>query len=106
MKGADAVMLPMIRYNDWLEEECGNMARVGLRTLIFGKRYISPEEYQTFLQRYKDAQTALEYRCTTYLCCHTRVGMRENYHHFSRLRCSFSLLYADTLLLSWPGTCG
>ena len=29
MKGADTVMNRIVLYNDWLEEECGNMAREG-----------------------------------------------------------------------------
>ncbi|MFH4983423.1 hypothetical protein AB6A40_010132 [Gnathostoma spinigerum] len=29
MKGADTVMSSMVQYNDWLEEECSNMAREG-----------------------------------------------------------------------------
>jgi phospholipid-translocating ATPase len=29
MKGADVVMASIVQYNDWLEEECGNMAREG-----------------------------------------------------------------------------
>ncbi len=29
MKGADTVMSRIVQYNDWLEEECGNMAREG-----------------------------------------------------------------------------
>ncbi|KAG5460515.1 MAG: HAD-like domain-containing protein, partial [Olpidium bornovanus] len=32
-KGADAVVSKIVQYNDWLDEECGNMAREGLRTL-------------------------------------------------------------------------
>jgi len=29
MKGADTVMAQMVQYNDWLDEECSNMAREG-----------------------------------------------------------------------------
>jgi len=29
MKGADTVMASMVQYNDWLDEECSNMAREG-----------------------------------------------------------------------------
>ena len=29
MKGADAVMAKIVTYNDWLDEECNNMAREG-----------------------------------------------------------------------------
>ncbi|KAL7341781.1 hypothetical protein BJY59DRAFT_719763 [Rhodotorula toruloides] len=36
-KGADVVMARIVAYNDWLEEECGSMARERLRT---------PETYQ------------------------------------------------------------
>ncbi len=31
-KGADVVMAKIVAQNDWLDEECGNMAREGLRT--------------------------------------------------------------------------
>uniref|UniRef100_A0A6G5AE62 Putative phospholipid-translocating p-type atpase n=1 Tax=Rhipicephalus microplus TaxID=6941 RepID=A0A6G5AE62_RHIMP len=41
MKGADTVMSGIVQYNDWLDEECGNMAREGLRTLVVAKK-ISP----------------------------------------------------------------
>ncbi len=33
-KGADVVMAKIVAQNDWLDEECGNMAREGLRTLV------------------------------------------------------------------------
>lgn len=52
MKGADVVMAKIVQYNDWLEEECGNMAREGLRTLVFGKRQLTEEEYSQFARRY------------------------------------------------------
>jgi phospholipid-translocating ATPase len=29
IKGADTVLSQMVQYNDWLEEECSNMAREG-----------------------------------------------------------------------------
>lgn len=35
MKGADTVMSAMVQYNDWLEEECSNMAREGVFKLNF-----------------------------------------------------------------------
>jgi magnesium-transporting ATPase (P-type) len=35
-KGADVVMTKIVQKNDWLDEECGNMAREGLRTLVLG----------------------------------------------------------------------
>jgi phospholipid-translocating ATPase len=51
MKGADSVMAEIVQYNDWLEEECGNMAREGLRTLVFGKKNLTPEAYASFSKR-------------------------------------------------------
>lgn len=38
MKGADTVMAGMVQYNDWLEEECSNMAREGsfLSVIFYG----------------------------------------------------------------------
>jgi len=38
--------------SDWLDEECGNLAREGLRTLVFGRRILSEDEYQRFARRY------------------------------------------------------
>ncbi|XP_077446796.1 putative phospholipid-transporting ATPase IIB isoform X4 [Stigmatopora argus] len=48
MKGADVAMSSIVQYNDWLEEECGNMAREGLRTLVVAKKSLSEEQYQDF----------------------------------------------------------
>ncbi|XP_067888575.1 probable phospholipid-transporting ATPase IIB isoform X1 [Heterodontus francisci] len=48
MKGADVVMSSIVQYNDWLEEECGNMAREGLRTLVVAKKSLTEEHYQDF----------------------------------------------------------
>eukprot|EP00002_Diphylleia_rotans_P019556 TRINITY_DN3778_c0_g2_i9.p1 TRINITY_DN3778_c0_g2~~TRINITY_DN3778_c0_g2_i9.p1 ORF type:complete len:1276 (+),score=258.10 TRINITY_DN3778_c0_g2_i9:70-3897(+) len=64
MKGADAVMTPLVDESDWLEEECGNMARNGLRTLVFGKKYLSDDEYLRFLARYNQAKSMLDGRAT------------------------------------------
>lgn len=52
MKGADTVMAEIVQYNDWLEEECGNMAREGLRTLVFGKKNLTQEGYNSFAKRF------------------------------------------------------
>jgi phospholipid-translocating ATPase len=53
VKGADMVMADMVQYNDWLEEECGNMAREGLRTLVYAKRVLSEDEFAAFSSRYR-----------------------------------------------------
>ncbi|XP_065676053.1 probable phospholipid-transporting ATPase IIA [Hydra vulgaris] len=62
MKGADVVMQSYVNYNDWLEEECGNMAREGLRTLVVAKKAITDEQYADFEYRYNQAKLAMEER--------------------------------------------
>ena len=51
LKGADAVMDSIVKYNDWLHEQSSNMAREGLRTLIVAKKRLSNEHYEEFEQR-------------------------------------------------------
>lgn len=58
-KGADVVMAKIVQYNDWLEEECGNMAREGLRTLVVARKRLSEELYQEFESRYHVAKTSI-----------------------------------------------
>eukprot|EP01116_Phalansterium_solitarium_P016867 TRINITY_DN400_c3_g1_i1.p1 TRINITY_DN400_c3_g1~~TRINITY_DN400_c3_g1_i1.p1 ORF type:complete len:1058 (+),score=360.52 TRINITY_DN400_c3_g1_i1:1014-4187(+) len=62
VKGADVVMAKIVQYNEWLEEECDNMAREGLRTLVFGKKALTDNDYKTFAKRYQEARTALHNR--------------------------------------------
>lgn len=52
-KGADVVMSRIVQYNDWLDEECGNMAREGLRTLVVAKKRLSEQAYEDFRLRYE-----------------------------------------------------
>jgi phospholipid-translocating ATPase len=48
LKGADTVMQSIVQYNDWLNEECSNMAREGLRTLVVAKKVLNSEQYSDF----------------------------------------------------------
>ncbi|KAL5466772.1 hypothetical protein EMCRGX_G030921 [Ephydatia muelleri] len=64
MKGADVVMMSKVQYNDWVEEECGNMAREGLRTLVVGKKVLSEEQYASFEICYKQAKLSVSDRTT------------------------------------------
>lgn len=57
VKGADTVMSKRVRYNDWLEEECGNLAREGLRTLVYAKRELSVSDYSLFAEKWQAART-------------------------------------------------
>ena len=51
MKGADTVMSKIVQYNDWLDEECGNMAREGLRTLVIARRRLTEDHLKIFEER-------------------------------------------------------
>uniref|UniRef100_A0A8C2IKF8 Phospholipid-transporting ATPase n=1 Tax=Cyprinus carpio TaxID=7962 RepID=A0A8C2IKF8_CYPCA len=62
MKGADVAMASIVQYDDWLEEECGNMAREGLRTLVVAKKSLTEEQYQDFESRYNQAKLSIHDR--------------------------------------------
>lgn len=57
-KGADTIMSRLVQRNDWLDEECGNMAREGLRTLVLGRKRMSEDAHRAFDKAYRDAQLA------------------------------------------------
>ncbi|KZT21321.1 protein transporter [Neolentinus lepideus HHB14362 ss-1] len=61
-KGADVVMAKIVQRNDWLEEECGNMAREGLRTLVMARKRLSEQSYADFKERHHEASIQLEGR--------------------------------------------
>ncbi|EDO05959.2 phospholipid-translocating P-type ATPase flippase family protein [Babesia bovis T2Bo] len=63
-KGAESALIKLLqpRGSVWLTEECDNMARLGLRTLVFGYRRISDTEFTAFDQRYRDARVSLNDR--------------------------------------------
>jgi phospholipid-translocating ATPase len=54
-KGADVAMKKVVQRNDWLEEECSNMAREGLRTLVVGRKRLTPDVYQEFQKEHEAA---------------------------------------------------
>ena len=41
-------MSGIVQPSDWLDEEVGNMAREGLRTLIIAKKILTHKEYKQF----------------------------------------------------------
>lgn len=59
LKGADVVMSSIVQYTDWLDEECGNMARDGLRTLVVARKLLSEEQYNDFEHRYNAARMSV-----------------------------------------------
>uniref|UniRef100_A0A6M2E149 Phospholipid-transporting ATPase n=1 Tax=Xenopsylla cheopis TaxID=163159 RepID=A0A6M2E149_XENCH len=58
LKGADVVLATIVQYNDWLSEECGNMAREGLRTLVVAKKTLTEDQYNDFETRYNAARVS------------------------------------------------
>lgn len=56
LKGADIVMASIVQHNDWLQPECTNMAKEGLRTLVVAKRILTDEQYADFEARYTSAR--------------------------------------------------
>lgn len=61
-KGADTVMASIVQHNDWLEEETGNMAREGLRTLVVGRKKLTASLFKDFEDKYKEASLAMSNR--------------------------------------------
>ncbi|KAG7278794.1 LOW QUALITY PROTEIN: hypothetical protein CRUP_019100 [Coryphaenoides rupestris] len=62
MKGADVAMATIVQYNDWLEEECGNMAREGLRTLVVAKKCLSRSSTRTLRAATNQAKLSIHDR--------------------------------------------
>jgi len=56
VKGADAVMTSIVQYNDWLDEECDNMARDGLRTLVVAQKHLTQDAYNDFEKKLHKAK--------------------------------------------------
>ena len=65
LKGADVVMSPVVTHNDWLDEECGNMAREGLRTLVMARLRLSQDSWTMFEKAYNAAKIQVENRDET-----------------------------------------
>uniref|UniRef100_A0A8D8VQQ7 Phospholipid-transporting ATPase n=1 Tax=Cacopsylla melanoneura TaxID=428564 RepID=A0A8D8VQQ7_9HEMI len=64
LKGADVVMISIVQYTYWLEDECGNMAREGLRTLVVAKKQLTEDQYVDFENKYKAARMAVTDRAS------------------------------------------
>lgn len=62
LKGADVVMSRIVTQNDWLEEECGNMAREGLRTLVVARLRLSKESWRLFERAFGQARVRVDHR--------------------------------------------
>lgn len=56
LKGADVVVSQLIQFSDWLQEQCDNMARSGLRTLVVARKVLTHEQYTDFEMKYTQAK--------------------------------------------------
>lgn len=65
LKGADSVMIPLVKANDWVEEEVANMAREGLRTLVVASKVMTENDYRVFKTRYNEAKASMVDRLLT-----------------------------------------
>uniref|UniRef100_A0A6B2KWI1 Phospholipid-transporting ATPase n=1 Tax=Arcella intermedia TaxID=1963864 RepID=A0A6B2KWI1_9EUKA len=62
-KGADSVMKPRLNKTDgYLETHLGEYSREGLRTLVFARKHLSPEEYKRFNKLYTAAANSIQNR--------------------------------------------
>ncbi|KAJ9437862.1 putative phospholipid-transporting ATPase NEO1 [Diplonema papillatum] len=52
VKGSDARMVPLVDPVPWLEEESSNLAREGLRTLVFASKKLSPADVEGCVKEY------------------------------------------------------
>ncbi|CBZ54408.1 putative phospholipid-transporting ATPase, P-type [Neospora caninum Liverpool] len=61
VKGAEAVMIPRLqpKGSHWLQEECDNFARQGLRTIVLAHKELDEAQYELFASRYAAARAAM-----------------------------------------------
>lgn len=62
LKGADTIMAQIIQYSDWLQEQCDNMARSGLRTLVVARKFLTEDQYKDFDNKYHQAKLSVHDR--------------------------------------------
>ncbi|KRX07251.1 P-type ATPase, cytoplasmic domain N [Pseudocohnilembus persalinus] len=64
LKGADSIMVNKVKnvYKSTINDECDNLAREGLRTLVITQKPISEQFYQQWLKNYKKAQLSMQNR--------------------------------------------
>ncbi|EGR32551.1 phospholipid-translocating p-type flippase family protein, putative [Ichthyophthirius multifiliis] len=64
LKGADTIMMQKVNpyFKSFVNDDCDNLAREGLRTLVFAQKCISEEFYAIWKEKYKQAQESLQDR--------------------------------------------
>jgi phospholipid-translocating ATPase len=61
LKGAEDIMKTKVhsRFSHVIEEQCMDLAREGLRTLVITQKLISPEEYNAWKKLYDEAKVSI-----------------------------------------------
>lgn len=59
VKGSDASISQMCPPSEWLDEVVGNLAREGLRTLVFAYKPLKDEEIEPFVKSFQEASSSI-----------------------------------------------
>jgi phospholipid-translocating ATPase len=64
LKGADMVMIEKCKpiYRGYIQDECDNLAREGLRTLVITQKELDESYYQEWHKEYDEASNLLKNR--------------------------------------------
>ncbi|OHT04465.1 phospholipid-translocating P-type ATPase, flippase family protein [Tritrichomonas foetus] len=73
VKGADASISTMCPPSEWLDEVVGNLAREGLRTLVFAYKSLNNEEVEEFLKNFQAASSSVINRSDNILKSFTQI---------------------------------
>jgi magnesium-transporting ATPase (P-type) len=63
LKGADAVMKNFVNNRQkkgFIDEECKDLSMTGLRTLVISKKDLKEDQYNSWSQKYQEANNKLE----------------------------------------------
>ncbi|KAL3319475.1 hypothetical protein Ciccas_001840 [Cichlidogyrus casuarinus] len=58
VKGADSTIAQMVKHTPWLDDEVGNLAREGLRTLVVASKPLTSDQWKQFAQQLHQAKMA------------------------------------------------
>lgn len=73
VKGSDPSISAMCPPSEWLDEVVGNLAREGLRTLVFAYKQLSDNEIQHFLKDFEEASNSIVNRSENILQSFRRI---------------------------------
>ena len=64
LKGADVAVISKVKQfqRGFIMDECDNLAREGLRTLVFAEKVLTEKEYIKWLENYEESCASLENR--------------------------------------------